>query len=236
MLQTTQAIALRTFRHKDSTVVLKAYTEAFGARSYLVRTGKRSGVRPAHLQALDRLELVVTEDRERELHNVREMRFIKPYVGIPSDPARGLLLLFAQEVFYRTLREEAPDPALFAFVMDMLEEIDTGPAPAQIPVLLLVRLAKYLGVLPDPAGTGGELFDLREGQFIPGPAPHAFCMDAESSRAFTSLLQAEQQGAAIRLSLAHRRILLEHLLTYFRMHVDGFGELRSPAVLHEVLH
>lgn len=232
MLHTTRAVALRTFRHKDHTVVLKAYTEAFGARSYIVRTGKRGKASPAHLQPLDRLELVVTEDKERELHAVREVRFIRPYTGIPSDPVRGLLLLFAQEVFYRTLREEAPDPALFAFVLDVLEDIDTGPAPARSPLSLLLGLAKHLGILPDPPAQAGELFDLREGVFIPGPAPHAFCMDPASSVALATLLGGEWNS----LAPDRRKALLDQLLTYYRLHVAGFGELRSPGILHELLH
>lgn len=236
MLHTTRAVALRTFRHNDSTVVLKAYTEAFGARTYLVRTGKRSGIRPAHLQPLDRLELVVTEERERDLHAVREVRFTKPYLRIAADPERGLLLFFAQEVFYRTLREEAPDQALFAFVQDTLEDIDTGPGPADLPIRLLVTLAKHLGILPDPPVADGEIFDLQEGSFLAGPPPHAFCMDPESSAAFAAILQAGPMPAATPLSTDRRKALLGHLLTYYRMHVGGFGELRTPAILHEVLH
>jgi len=30
--------------------------------------------------------------------------------------------------------------------------------------------------------------------------------------------------------------LLEQLLDYFRLHVEGFGQLRSPAILHALLH
>ena len=43
MLHTTRGIVLRTFKHGDGSNVLKAYTEAFGARTYMVRTGKRGG-------------------------------------------------------------------------------------------------------------------------------------------------------------------------------------------------
>ena len=33
---------------------------------------------------------------------------------------------------------------------------------------------------------------------------------------------------------SERRDLLDHLLLYYRMHLEGLGELRSPAVLHQV--
>ncbi|MBS1937348.1 MAG: recombination protein O N-terminal domain-containing protein [Bacteroidetes bacterium] len=235
MLQTTRAVALRTFRHGDHTTVLKAYTEQFGLRSYMVRTGPRSAVKPMHLQPLARLELVVTEDRERDLHAVREARILLPYTGVASDPRRGMLLLFAQEVFYRTLREGVQDPALFAFVMNTLEAINGGPELGRIPLDLLVGLSHHLGFLPEPPLPGQDRFDLREGRFFHGAPDHAFCMDHASSAAFAGLLHGKH-GTAASIPAAGRTALLGHLLMYFRLHVEGFGDLRSPEVLHALLH
>lgn len=235
MLQTTRAVALRTFRHGDRSTVLKAYTERFGARTYMVRASRSKGARQAHIRPLDRLELVVTEDHEREMHAIREMRLLKPYAGIPLEPARGLVLLFAQEVFYRTLRTEAPDPPLFHCVMESLEAVDTGAPLAQLPHLLLARLARHLGFLPEPPQPGEDRFDLREGHFFGGTPPHGLCMDPPLAAALAELLRAEARGEAPATAPGLRKALLDDLLTYFSLHVDGFGQLRSPAVLHELL-
>ncbi len=235
MLHTTQAVVLRTFKHGDNSVILKAYTASFGARSYMVRTGKRGGVKPAHLQPLDRLELVVNESHEREMHAVREIRLMKPFVGISNDPVRGMLLLFAQEVFYRTLREETPDTPLFNFVLETLEDIDTGENLGQIPLLLLVRLAGQLGFLPETPLPGEDRFDLREGQFFRGAPAHGLCMDTPNALAFAALLQAGTNGSPLSLASDIRKHLMDDLLTYFRLHVEGFGQLKSPAVLHDLL-
>ena len=236
MLHTTRGVVLRTFKHGDGSSVLKAYTEAFGARTYMVRNGKRGGAPTVRLQPLDRLELVVTEHRERDMHTVREVRLDKPYVGIPSDHARGLLLLFAQEVFYRTLREESSDPSLFAFVMSTLEDIDTGDNVGQQPLLILMRLAGHLGFLPELPKPEEDLFDLREGHFFHGVPPHGFCMDKSCTKAFAELILADGQGVEARLTSDARRDLLGQLLTYFRLHAEGFGQLRSPEVIHAILH
>lgn len=235
MLQTTRAVALRTFRHGDNSTVLKAYTERFGARTYLARTSKRGGVRPSHIRPLDRLELVVTEDREREMHAIREIRPWKPYVGIPQEPARGLVLLFAQEVFYRTLREESPDAPLFRSVLESLEAIDTGEHLAQLPLLLLVRLTRHLGFLPEPPLPGEDRFDLREGHFFAGNPPHGLCMGPPHAQALADLLRAEAEGHVPSPGAGLGKALLDDLLTYFSLHVEGFGQLRSPGVLHELL-
>lgn len=235
MLHTTRAVVLRTFKHGDNAIILKAYTELFGARSYIVRISKRGGARPALLQPLDRLELVVNES-ERDMHMVREVRMERAYVSIAGDPARGLLLLFAQEVFYRTLKEESPDEGLFLFVQQTLEEIDTGDNLGMLPILLLLRLAGHLGILPEPPAPGEELFDMREGHFFGGVPEHGFYMDRNSSLAFAEQLQAGPGRAGAPLAPELRKRLLEQLLEYFRLHVEGFGQLRSPTILHALLH
>jgi DNA repair protein RecO (recombination protein O) len=234
-LQTTRAVVLRTVKHRDNALVLTAYTERFGTRSYLVRTGKRTGVKPAHLQPLDRLELVVTEDRDRELLTVRELRLLKPYLRVPVEPARGMLLLFAQEVLCRTLREESPDEALFAFVMHSLEQIDSGERLGQLPLFFLIRLAGHLGFLPEPPRKGEDHFDLMEGHFLRQAPDHGHYMNPRTTAAFATLLRETEEGTGALLAPEARKDLLEQLLVFFRLHVEGFGQLRSPAVLHTVL-
>lgn len=236
MLHTTRAVILRVFRHTDRSLVLKAYTEAFGARSYMMWIGKKQAARSAVAQPLARVELVVSERDGREMHQVREARVERPYHGVASDPIRGMLLLFAQEVFYRTLRTESADQALFNFVQETLGAVDTGPNTGLQPVMLLVGLAEHMGIRPQPPEPGEDLFDLQEGTFFRGAPPHAFCMDRDSSHHFAGLLHAGQGPAPLNIPGASRRNLLDQLLQYYRLHVDGFGALRSPAILHGMLH
>jgi DNA repair protein RecO (recombination protein O) len=238
MLQTTSAVVLRTVRHTDKSLVLRAYTERSGLRSYMVRTVAKGGDKLAALQPLSRIELVVPEAGEQEMPTVRELRIERPYTRVVAEPVRGVLLLFAQEVFNRTLREESADDRLYAFVQEALEEIDRGTDIAHQPVRLLVGLARHLGFSPEAPSQGEDRFDLREGCFFRGQPPHEFCMDPLVSSLFATLVAAEagvdappQPGA----SLAVRRRLLEDLLLYYRFHVDGFGQLRSLDVLRSVL-
>ncbi len=234
MLHTTRAVVLRTIKHGDHTTVLKAYTEAFGARSYMVRVDK-SASRNAALQPLARLELVVTETNEREMHAVRELRVDHPYSSLHIDHARGALALFTQEVFYRSLREETADPALFAFVQRSLEAMDKGDDIAHFPLVLLINLAKHLGFSPEPPAPDEDRFDMQEGCFFRGIPQHGQCMEPAQSAAFASLLKADFLIGVPPMSTALRRDLLDLLLVYFRLHVEGFGELRSLEVLQQVL-
>lgn len=238
MLHTTRAVALRAIRHGDGSVVLRTYTEAFGARSYLVRTSGRHASRASALQPLTRLELVVNESdgqRGGDLHLARELRIERPFVQLHLDPERGVLALFTQEVLHRTLREEAPDQELFAFVQAALHALDEGGDLPHHALLLLVQLGRHMGFMPVAPEAGITGFDMREGQFFTGAAPHELCMGTITSEAFVRCLGAEFGGPSSGIPASARRALLDDLLIYYRLHVPGFGELRSPDVLHQVL-
>lgn len=233
MLHTTRAVALRIIRQSDRFLVLQAYTETFGRRACLVRNGRgRAAARP---QPLDRLELVMGEAHGDGLAVVRDWRVERPYLQVRSDHARGLLLLFAQEVLHRALREESPDPDLFRFVQEVLEELDQGDDLAHFPLHFLVRLMDQLGFLPEPHTEGRPYFDLQEGRFIAFTETHRLCMDLGDSTAFKQLLDCMPGGVRPQLAADRRRSLLRQLLLYLRLHVEGFGQLNSPEVIHAVL-
>lgn len=239
MLQTTKAVVLRVVKYADKSVVLRAYTEQFGLRSYMVRTGAKGASMFAALQPLSRVELVAPEAGERDMRTVRDLRIHRPYTRVQQEPLRGVLLLFAQEVFDRTLREESADAQLYGFVQEALESMDTGMDMAHQPLLLLVGLSRQLGFFPEAPEADEQRFDLREGYFFQGDAPHEFCMEPAQAALFAELIaQVEMREGAVvpfKASTEVRRRLMDDLLIYFRLHVEGFGELRSLEVLRAVL-
>ncbi len=237
MLRTTRAIVLKTVRYGDRTVVLKAWTEQFGARSYMVRTGVKRGVPTAALQALNRIELVVDEQPEREMQTVRELRVVRPYVRLPYEAVRGALALFVQEVLYKVLREESPDASLNEFIEEVLERMDTAGDVRHFPLVFLTQLSGYLGFFPEaPAGTKDH-FDLQEGHFVVAGHRYGHTLGPPLSHAFIALLDVDfDRMHELDIPASQRRELLDHLVLYFRLHLEGMGELRSPAVLHEALN
>ncbi|MCB9168787.1 MAG: DNA repair protein RecO C-terminal domain-containing protein [Flavobacteriales bacterium] len=232
MFQETRAIVLRTVRHRDDRTILKAYTERFGLRGYVVRTGKRSG--HALLRPLERLILVVDERGERDLHLMRELRLDRPYQNMPDDMRRTSVLLFLQELLFRSLQEETADTELYAFLDRSLDLLDTTADVEHYPLHFLIAFARRSGFGPEPPVRGEDHFDLREGVFAPGPMiEHADVIPPRLAMVLARLLA--QDGAAQRLAPANRRELFDVLLRYFRVHVPGLGDLRSPQVLHQVM-
>lgn len=235
MLITTRAIVLRTIRHGDKSVVLKLYTEHHGLRGYVVRMGGKSGIPPALLEPLQRLVVVAHERGDRELHQLKEVRPDKPFLQVGSDPVRGSVVLFLQEVLLRTLREESGDPALFAYLHTVLDTVDETPDLGHFPVKFLSGLSHYFGFAPEQPDGTATWFDMLNGVFTDHEPLHPHAFGGGLVPLFAGLFGAGGPDQAYPISGAQRKQLLEKLLHYYRLHIDGFGELRSPGVLHMVL-
>lgn len=229
MLVTAEAIALRAIAHGDRSVVLRTWTRHAGVRSYLARTGAKA--RPAVLQPLARIEVIADERPDRDLHAARELRVRKPFVRIPFDPVRGAIVLFAQELLLRVLRAESADEDLHAAAEAVIEDIDSADDLHVLPHRMLLRLAAPLGFQPEIPDSAEDHFDLEEGRFTQAGARHGHLLAPPYSTALAQLLRDQP----VSLTSVQRRALLDHLLLYYRLHVDGMGELRSPGVLHAVL-
>ncbi|MEO8067985.1 MAG: recombination protein O N-terminal domain-containing protein [Flavobacteriales bacterium] len=236
MLVTTRAIVLRVVRHGDSSAVLKLYTEHHGLRGYAVRVGGKSGIAPALLGPLQRLVVVAQERGDRELHHLREVRPDKPFMNVDGDPVRGGVLLFLQEVLIRALHEESGDTVLFAFLQYALDVLDDAPDLGHYPIAFLAGLSQRLGFAPERPEEEAPWFDMSEGVFTSLEPQHPHAFTGPIVPLFAQLLQHDLSGChGLGAGATARRALLEKLLQFYRLHVAGFGELRSPAVLHTVL-
>lgn len=227
---------LRAIPHGDRLLVLKAWTVHAGACSYLVRAGGKRGAASAALLPLSRIELVAEERPNRELAHAKEIRVEEPYERLHADPIRAAVALFMQELLCRVLRAESADHELDASVRLALHALDTSPHLRWLPHLVLLQLSGPLGFRPEPPDAGSDHFDLEEGRFTPSGQRHGNLLAPPLSTALARLLDhlpGEDPGIA--LSPAQRRQLLDHLLLYYRLHLEGVGELRSPEVLHAVL-
>ncbi len=231
-----KAIVLRAIAHGDRTHVLKTWTSHAGARSYLVRAGSKRGASVAALQPLSRIELVAEERADRDLPIAREMRIDEPYQRLLADPLRATVALFVQELLYRVLRAESDDPELDLAVRKGLQALDSAEQLRWFPHLLLVSLSGPLGFRPEAPLPGQDHFDLQEGCFTQAGARHGHLVAPPFSTALARLLEHEPgEDPPIRIPASQRRQLLDQLLLYYRIHLEGMGELRSPDVLHAAL-
>ena len=97
-----------------------------------------------------------------------------------------------------------------------------------------MRLSRFLGFYPN-LQEEGDYFDLRSAVFCStAPVHHDFLMPQEASHIRLLMRMDFPTMYLFRLSRMERARVLEILLTYYRLHLPDFPELRSVSVLQEI--
>lgn len=239
MMLKTRGLVLRSMKYRESSLILDIYTEIQGLRSYIVNGVRSSRSKHAAglFQLMSLVDLVVYHREDRSLNRIKEVRPAYIYQRVPFDVMRGTLGLFMAEVAQKILREREENQPLFQFLYRTFTHLDQTPhSIGNLHLHYLLELSTFLGFMP--TGTFNEqtpLFDLQEGQFIAGLPGHKYFLEEERSAKLSALLERSRETAhEVTFSRSDRRNLLNELLMYYRLHIEGFPEINAHQILQEV--
>lgn len=240
MLIKSRGIVLRNYKYGETSLILDIYTEHHGLRKYIIGGVRSSKARNKAnlLQPMSLIETVAYEREDRDMHRLKEIRPAVVYRQIPFDLRRGAVGLFITEVTRKAIREREANAPLFHWLFHCYQWLDaTTDSVANYPLLFLLDLSRLLGF--SPAGDYSDhtpFFDLREGQFIHHTPGHTQYLDEANSEKLHELIGLGVEAAAtVRVSREQRQRLLAQLLDYYRIHLEGFGEVQAHLILREVM-
>ena len=241
MLNKAEGIVLRHVKYSDSGRILTVYTREKGKKAYFLSGvgggKKKSGHILAAIQPLSLVEMLVSEPRgERGMGRVREIRISTPTIGIRENIVKTSIVLFLNEVIHKSIREEEKNEPLFDFIKGAILSLDRMERQAQnFHLHFLIHLTAYLGIhLPVEESREGHYFDLTEGIFVPENPAHGHVMDPQTGAVFRRLMASDFQQS-FPMSREERNRILQGLLTYYRLHLHDFGEVKSHHILSQVL-
>lgn len=230
MLHKTRGIALNYIRFRETSIIVKIYTEQFGIQSYIVngiRSAKSKTNRIALFQPLTLLDLVVYhKSKEQTIHRLSEVRCSLPFRSLPFDFVKSSIALFMTELLVKTLREEETNLPLFQFLVESIVYLEeTEENYENFHLQFLAKLASYLGF-------GAETVREMEQELTENLYPYKLePAMRESLQAFIHL-PFDYPGHLTRLQ---RSKLLDTLVFYYKIHLEGLGEIRSLEVLREMM-
>ncbi|CAG5071707.1 DNA repair protein RecO [Dyadobacter sp. CECT 9623] len=230
MLHKTRGIALSYIRYRESSIIAKIYTESFGIQTYIVngvRSAKSKTNRIAFFQPLTLLDMVVYhKSKEDTIHRLSEIKCYAPFASIPFDVVKSSLALFVTEILGKTLREEESNEPLFHFIQESVLFLDQAEANFEnFHIQFLFQLSSYLGFGTE---TGEDL----ENELNENNYPRT--MDLIELEAARQLL-VSQFGTIVPLDRTRRTRILEKLIFFYKIHMDGLGEIKSLEVLREIM-
>jgi DNA repair protein RecO (recombination protein O) len=228
-----RAIVLQAIRHGDKKYIVKLFTEKNGLVTAIANAGKAptAKVRTATLLPLTLLNCELVIKQNRELHQLNETSCYFISAGFGDAFAKLSIAQFLNELLIKTIREQAPNERLFRLTETCIRFLnDAEQDYINLHLYFMLELSRNLGFEPQNNFSPAQpYFDCREGQFTDYPLSYPFGLNREDSELLSyclshSLLQ-------MKLGNSQRRLLLEALVAYFKMHLPGFQELKSLEVL-----
>jgi DNA repair protein RecO (recombination protein O) len=241
MLCKTIAIVLKTIKYSETSLVVKAYTADYGLRSFLVRSVRKKHAKnsPNLFQPLSLLEIVFIDKEGSGLIIPKDIASWQHFSSIPFDVYKSSVVLFMNELIYRSVHEEEANPAFFQFLLKSLIYIDgTQNRVSNAHLVFALQLTRFLGFFPFGNFSPSQpYFLLREGVFSKFAPEDELSLSQEESQWFDRLsLTGLENCHELEISNATRSRLLEVIILYYQLHLIGFGDIKSLDVLNQVFH
>ena len=241
MIRKTRGIVLHTTRYGESSLVVHCYTEQSGRQTFMVKGVRKSRKqnRSNLFQALFILDFEIYHKDSREIQLVKEVNRALPLNSLPFDITKSTQAIFMAEILYRVVREEEPNPMLANFLISSIQYLDTMEEPSpDFHIIFMFQLSKHLGFYPQKNfGEGHFFFNLVSGQFITHAGEPETHLDREASELWNRYLLTDIQSVnKEKFNGSQRKLTLDNLVRFYKLHVEGMGEIRSLEVLHDFFH
>ncbi|QDH78792.1 DNA repair protein RecO [Echinicola soli] len=228
MIKKTQGIVIHYIKFRESSIIVKIFTRDLGLKSYIVNgvRSARSKSKMALYQPLSLLDLVVYDKENASINRISEVKLAYPFQRIPFDFYRSGVAMFVGEILSKSIYENYQNEYLFDFIYQSVTFLDSEPISlSTYPLSFLLETSGFLGFAPDSAG---EFFE----QVHPDVNDGSFAL--EEKKFFTQLLK-NPFDPSIKIPPSVRKSLLDDLLTFYKLHLDTFFEVRSLEVLRNLM-
>jgi DNA repair protein RecO (recombination protein O) len=244
MVHATKGIVLRTVKYGDTSIITTVYTELFGIQSYIVKgvrqSSKTSAGKASFFQPAAMLDMEVYHNDLKHLQFIREYQWSYLYEHVLFDVVKNTVAMFVIELLQHSLKQPEANPELFYLIEDTLKQLDKGSdiLTANLPLYFALHLSSELGFrMHGEYSERTPVFDLQEGMFIAEKPTHPYWLEGSLAKITSQLLQIKFYNdlEQLQLNRSVRRELLQAYQTYLSLHIHDFGEMKSFAILQEIL-
>lgn len=232
MLHPTRAVVLNYIRYRETSIVVRCYTEAFGVQSYVVNSVRtaRGSAKIAYYQPLSLLSLIAYHREGVELSRLSQVQFFDPTLIPSPDIRKSSIRLFLSEVLTRVVQEQEANPEKFEYIFTSLLAFEHAETHLEnFHLQFLLGLARRLGFgVSNPTELYNQIYGLDALFGTASGLAHA--EEQEALKALLNNPYFEPLGISSRL----RRQLLEDIVRYYRRHIEGMPVLKSLEVLQEI--
>lgn len=240
MLQKSKAIAIHSVRYGESSLITYLYSLEKGRVTVMVNKafgGGKGRSKAVYFQPLTLLNVVYYPGKHHGMGRLKEVSPYELHSNIQFNETKRAVAIFLGELFYRTVREEESNPALFDFMENAIQILDVlEDGVPNFHLVFLVQFSKYLGFYPNGKfSESTPIFDFKNGVYTQSEPSHPLFFNSFNSQLLTKLLQ-ENFTSSAQLSLNHnqRNAFVDLMLIYYSYHMEAVHGMKSLAVLKQV--
>lgn len=239
MIHKSKAVVLHQIKYSETSVIVTLYTNNFGRQSYLINgiRSSKSKQKNGILQPLFLLEIDAYHKPGREIQRLKEFRLTYVFNSIPFDVSKSTISMFISEILYKVIRSEEQDQQLFDFIFQSVQYFDTlEKGASNFHLWFLINLLGYLGFKLQPNyGRENCWFDMKTGSFVSQQPNFPKTPNLEESEKMADLIHLHADNFFLYpITGKQRTRMLEIIVEYYALHIDGMGNINSLSVLRDI--
>ena len=172
------------------------------------------------------------------MHRITELSNSSSLNSIIFDIHKSSICLFLAEIINITNQSSEKDEDLYNFLEKLIIYIDSSETSSisNIHLWSILRIMQFNGISPNNNYTlKNKYFNPIEGQFTDYKNKNALIYSESDSQIMHQLLQSQiEESANITISRKNKTVLLNSMIQYFQLHIDGFRKSKSLDILTEV--
>ena len=240
MIETTRAIVLRTIKYRDTSVIVDAFTEQFGLKTYIINGVYKTKPRfpPSLLQLGAVLQMVVYNKEGRQMNRVKEIQADFYASATINELRRSAVKLFMIELSRKTLRFDVAQPELFEEIRDLIYRVEYDTEDVvNYHLYYLVRLLIHLGIFPDLSyWPQKKILSVQEGSLFHEAPPKGLAIPANVVETLIALNQSTPENLhEIKMNRKQRQNFIEHMLSYYSYHLENFSQMNTHLIYKKLL-
>jgi len=244
MLTKTKGFVLNTVNYGESSIIAKIYTEQSGLQSFLIHSIRKQKTKISKnlFQNLSFVELISAKKKNNQLQYIKEISSFYKYQTIPFEIKKSSVLLFINEILFKSIKEDSPNSDLFNFVVDSIVSLDKLKSKySDFHLYFIIHLTKYLGVQPlNNYSETKDKFSLKNGSFQENDLDFTDCLDDSQSKLLSECLEKTDFPGDYEdynlIEHVQMKKLLENMMKYYQLHIDGFKKVNSYQILCDVFN
>ncbi|AKP49647.1 DNA repair protein RecO [Cyclobacterium amurskyense] len=227
MLKKTTGIVIGYTKYRETSIITKIFTRELGLKSYVVNgvRSNKSSSKVALFQPLTLVDLVVYDKENANIHRISEIKSDISFQRIPFDFIRSGISMFMAEILGKVVFDNYQNELLFDHLKNQILALDAELyQPGLFALHFLIGTSRYLGFEPEDANDF----------FLQLPVDQSSSNYTKKSLFLNQILESEPHSPT-EVPGNIKRQLLDDWILFYKIHIDGFGEIKSLSVLRTLL-